>query len=119
MGIKAMIPFKKNSTAVSKNAERSAVWSRLFHFFSLHKDEFLAAYHTRSNVESTFSAMTRKFGDTIRSKSPVAQINEALMKVLCHNLVCLIHEMHESGAPAILQVFNEGTRGPAKIGPSS
>jgi transposase len=99
IGVKAMIPFKKNSTAVSKNT-RSEVWSRLFHFFSLHREEFLAAYHTRSNVESTFSAMKRKFSDQIRSKTPVAQINEALLKVLCHNLVCLIHEMNESGAVA-------------------
>ena len=42
--------------------------------------------------------MKRKFGDSIRSKSPVAQRNEALLKVLCHNIVCLIHEIHESGA---------------------
>jgi hypothetical protein len=42
--------------------------------------------------------MKRKFEDQIRSKSPVAQINETLLKVLCHNLVCLIHEAHESGA---------------------
>ena len=41
--------------------------------------------------------MKRKFGDTIRSKSLTAQVNEALLKVLCHNLVCVIHEMHESG----------------------
>jgi transposase len=103
-GIKAMIPFKKNSSATSKTTKESEVWARLFHFFSLHKDEFLAAYHTRSNVESTFSAMKRKFGDTIRSKSRVAQINEALMKALCHNLVCLIHEMNESGAVAAFPV---------------
>jgi hypothetical protein len=50
-GIKAMIPFKSNATAVSKNAGRSEVWARLFHFFSLHRVEFLAAYHTRSNIE--------------------------------------------------------------------
>jgi len=35
----------------------------------------------------------------IRSKIPTAQINEALLKVLCHNLTCLINEMHEAGAP--------------------
>jgi hypothetical protein len=34
----------------------------------------------------------------IRSKSPVAQHNEALLKILCHNIVCLIHEITESGA---------------------
>jgi transposase len=79
---------------------KSATWNRLFHFFQFQRDEFLAHYHKRSNVESTFSAIKRKFGDTIRSKSPVAQRNEALLKVLCHNLVCVIHEVTESGATA-------------------
>ncbi|MQA29100.1 MAG: transposase [Luteitalea sp.] len=99
-GIKAMIPFKKNSTAASKNVGRSEVWARLFHFFSLHRDEFLASYHTRSNVESTFSAIKRKFSDQVRSRTPTAQINETLLKVLCHNIVCVVHEMNESGAIA-------------------
>jgi transposase len=30
-------------------------------------------YHERSNVESTFSAMKRQFGETIRSKAPTAE----------------------------------------------
>jgi len=41
--------------------------------------------------------MKRKFGDGLRSKSDVAMVNEALCKVLCHNLVVLIHEMFELG----------------------
>jgi transposase len=99
-GIKALVPFRRNSTATSKNTS-SEVWSRLFYFFSLHRDEFLAAYHTRSNIESTFSSMKRKFGDTIRSKSPIAQVNEMLLKVICHNLVCVIHEMNLSCIPGM------------------
>lgn len=98
-GIKALIPFKSNATDTGRMNRGSEVWSRLFHFFSMHRGQFLAAYHTRSNVESTFSAMKRKLGDQIRSKTPTAQINEALLKVLCHNLMCLIQEMHEAGAP--------------------
>lgn len=30
-------------------------------------------------------------------KADVAMVNEALAKVLCHNLVVLIHEMYEIG----------------------
>ncbi len=45
--------------------------------------------------------MKRKFGEIIRSKTPVAQRNELLLKVLCHNIVCVIHEIHESGATAM------------------
>lgn len=44
--------------------------------------------------------MKRKFGETIRSKTPTAQRNELLLKCLCQNIVCLIHEIHESGATA-------------------
>jgi hypothetical protein len=47
-------------------------------------------------VESTFSMMKRKFGDSLRSKTDTAMVNETL-KILCHNLVVLIHEMAELG----------------------
>jgi hypothetical protein len=39
----------------------------------------------------------RKFGDAVRSKTDTAMANEGLCKVLCHNLVVLIHEVHELG----------------------
>jgi hypothetical protein len=39
------------------------------------------------------------------AKTPAAQINEALLKVVCHNLCCLIQEMHESGAVAAFPAF--------------
>jgi transposase len=61
------------------------------------KQELLTHYHKRSNVESTFSMMKRKFGDSLRSKTDVAMVNETLCKILCHNLVVLIHEMFELG----------------------
>jgi hypothetical protein len=39
----------------------------------------------------------RKFGDFVRSKGDVAMVNQAMCKVLAHNLVVLIHEMCELG----------------------
>jgi len=39
--------------------------------------------------------MKRVFGDTLRSKTRDAQNNELLLKVLVHNIVCLIHSMYE------------------------
>jgi transposase len=48
-------------------------------------------------VETTFSMIKRKFGDSLRSKTETAQVNETLAKVLCHNIVVLIHEMYELG----------------------
>lgn len=72
-------------------------WEQMFHYFQFRRAEFLQHYHKRSNVESTFSMMKRKFGDGLRSKTDIAMTNEALCKILCHNLVVLIHEMYELG----------------------
>jgi hypothetical protein len=38
-----------------------------------------------------------KFGHNIKSKSETAQINEGLLKVLCHNICVVIQEMSELG----------------------
>ena len=51
---------------------------------------FLTHYHKRSNVETAFSMIKGKFGDAVRSKSDIGQLNEVLCKVLCHNL-CVIN----------------------------
>ena len=67
------------------------------HYFQYRRDEFLAPYHKRSNAETVFSQIKRKFGDSLRSKSDTAMVNEALCKILCHNVVTLIHEMHSRG----------------------
>ena len=72
-------------------------WAKMYHYFNFRKQEFLQHYHKRSNVESTFSMMKRKFGESVRSKTDAAMVNKVLYKLLCHKLVVLIHEMHELG----------------------
>ena len=62
-------------------------------------------YHKRSNVETTFSMIKAKFGERLRSKTEIAQINEALCKVLAHNLCCLIQSIYELGIEATLDVI--------------
>lgn len=37
------------------------------------------------------------FGETLRSKTDEAQVNELLMKVIAHNIVCVIHSIFELG----------------------
>jgi len=44
----------------------------------------------RSNVESTFSMIKRKFGNDVRAKTDTAMVNEVLCKLVCHNLCVLI-----------------------------
>jgi transposase len=89
------IPFKSNSSPGGRT--KTTIWKKMYYYFCYHQDEFLASYHKRSNVESTFAMIKAKFGDSLRSKTTTAQINEALCKVLCHNLCCLIQSMFELG----------------------
>jgi len=72
-------------------------WERAFDFFTEHRDEFLAQYHKRSNVETTFHMIKSKFGAFVRSKNPVAQVNEVLCKILAHNLCVLVQSFFEFG----------------------
>jgi len=86
------IPFKSNSKGAGP-----AAWRRMWGAFMYKQADFLAHYHARSNVESTFGAMKRKFGHAVRSKNPTAQVNEVLCKALCFNLSMLVHAMFELG----------------------
>jgi transposase len=89
------IPFKVNTKATGKKC--SALFKSMFHFYSYNQERFMQNYHKRSNVESTFHMIKAKFGDSLRSKTRTAQINEALCKILCHNICCLIQSMFELG----------------------
>ena len=91
-GATPFINFKKCSADGQKG-----VWGKMYHFFKYKQDEFMAHYHKRSNVESTFSMIKAKFGDAVRSKTDVAMKNEALCKLLAHNICCLISAMYELG----------------------
>lgn len=85
------IAFHANSTG----KHGSDLFKRMYHFYSYNSEHFMQNYHKRSNVESTFHMIKSKFGDSLRSKTRTAQINEALCKVLCHNICCLIQSMFE------------------------
>lgn len=87
------IPFRSFAQPKGKGE----LWRRMYHLYSMQRDEFNAHYHKRSNVESVFSMMKAKFGEKLRSKTDVAQVNEALCKVLCHNLCCVVHSIYELG----------------------
>ena len=67
----------------------------MWHFYNFNREVFLQHYHKRSDAETVFSMIKMKFGGSVRSKSPVAQVNEVLCKVLCHNICVLIQSIYE------------------------
>ncbi len=85
---------------VTATGRLGGTYGKMLHSYCLQRDDYLAHYHKRSNVESTFSMIKAKFGDAVRSKTDVAMMNEALCKVLCHNVCCLIQSTCELGVEA-------------------
>ena len=91
------IPLRKDSKLRQKRQKADPLWERLYHHFTLREANFLAHYHKRSNVETTFSMIKSKFGEVLLSKSGPAQVNETLLRVLCHN-VCVVNKaMYQLG----------------------
>src|SRR4029077_2031934 len=56
-GGQGYIAFKANATGGA-----GGMYEKAFHHFMANRDEYLSHYHLRSNSESTFSAVKRKFG---------------------------------------------------------
>jgi len=100
LGGTAFIPYRTDRIATVRSGNRGKLWRKMYHYFKFNQEEFMQHYHARSNIESTFNMIKAKFGDLIKSKNWTAQKNELLAKVLCHNIVVLIHEMYELGIEA-------------------
>ncbi|MFL5329354.1 MAG: transposase [Gemmataceae bacterium] len=95
LGGTAFIAPKCNTTGKS-----GGLFEAMVNFYRYKKPEFLERYHRRSNVESTFSAVKRKFGDSVRSKTPDAMVNECLCKFIAYNLTVVIMSQIELGIEA-------------------
>jgi transposase len=61
-GAQAYIAFKEGTTGAI-----GGMFEKAFHYFQFNQEEYMAKYHKRSNVESTFSAVQRNSG--IRSSA--------------------------------------------------
>lgn len=90
LGGMPFVPFKSNTLEPTK----AGTWAKMYHLFAYEREAFMEHYHKRSNIETAFSMIKGKFGSALRSKSDAGQINEALCKVLAHNICVLIHAMH-------------------------
>ena len=81
----------------------------VYHLFTMNKAEFERHYHLRSNVETAFHMIKAKFGDAVKSKTLTAQVNEVLLKVLCHNLAVLVGAMYSLGVDPSLGAARAST----------
>lgn len=98
VGATAYIPFKSNATGLGgKSGGFDPLWHRMFSYYQFQREDFMAHYHRRSNVETTMWMLKSKFGASVRSKTPVAQVNEVLCKAIAHNIVVLISSIYELG----------------------
>ena len=70
-------------------------WGMMKRFYDNHREYFMDHYHKRSNAETVFSMMKRKFGNHLFSKSEVGQVNEILCRALAHNICVLNQEYNE------------------------
>lgn len=93
LGAMPFIPFKSNVTG----GGNGLVWRKLWLYFKEQQQDYHEHYHKRSNVETTFSMIKRKFGSNLMTKKYVANVNEILCKIICHNLCCLISAYYEFG----------------------
>ncbi len=100
-GTLPFVAFKSNSTA-----DNGGSFERMFLWYCYKRQDYMDHYHKRSNVESMMSMIKAKFGDSLRSKTDTAMKNEALCKVVCHNICCLIQSIHELG---ITEAFGQKT----------
>lgn len=102
-GAMPYIPFKATATGNDPSI-KDGLWKRMYHFYLYNQEWFMQHYHKRSNVEATFSMIKAKFGTHLRSKTWTAQVNEALCKILCHNLCVVIQSMYELGVAPVFWV---------------
>jgi transposase len=84
------IPFKSNTLEPTE----AGAWARMYHLFMYRSEAYMEHYHKRSNIETAYSMIKGKFGSALRSKSDTGQVNEALCKILAHNICVLIQAMH-------------------------
>ena len=92
-GVSAYLSFDRRHIRPPDSDQ--STWARAYRFQTDRPEEWKPLFHRRSNVETGFSSIKRLFDETVRSRKPVAQTNEILAKMLCHNLRVLIHEMFE------------------------
>jgi len=91
--------------AQTKFLQQRSVFRRQIHYPNISKYELDKNELPLSIRLATFHMIKSKFGQRLRSRTLTTQINEALCKVLCHNLCVVIQGVHELGIETNLRQF--------------
>jgi len=94
-GAEPIVPLRRIYN--EKRLPKSPLMLKVYRQFKADPDAFYEIYRLRPLVESGISSLKRKFAGSVRSKTIRAQMNEILLKVLCHNIDCVIHATHRYG----------------------
>lgn len=97
VGAHPYMPFKDDALYRDRNRPGAELWNSMLWYFDHYKDEFYGQYHARSNVEAVMSSIKRLLGSLVRSQTEDARVNEVLLKILCFNLITLVHAIYEFG----------------------
>lgn len=79
----------------------------MYHYFMGSREKFLERYHQRSNFETACSMMKGRFGNALRSKSDVGQVNEALQDALPQPLRASTGDAGVRGRASLLRLAAE------------
>ena len=84
--VRMVFPIKDNTLAYSPS--RGVAWNEnvRLNLSEIWND----IYHPRSNVETVFSSIKKRIGETVYAHGEIARINEVYCKFVVHNLYVLI-----------------------------
>ncbi len=95
LGMTPFIPFRSNARRINRGSGSNGTWKTAFDMYHNDREEFDKQYHQRSNIETAFHMLKIRFGEKLSSRNFIANKNEMLTKILCHNLCVLAQESQE------------------------
>ena len=87
----AFIPFKKGKKKPSTASPKShPAWKFAFNLWSKFNEFYMNIYHQRSNIESVFSVIKKRFGDKVLCRTFPMRAREISLRLIAYNLKILI-----------------------------
>lgn len=95
LGVTPFLTVKKNAVRSKKGADEA--WNENYDRAKSDDPAVRRVFRLRSRIESVNSVIKGQYEEFVLSKSEAGQYNEALCKVICHNLIVLIRYTRKLG----------------------